>query len=177
MPNPNRDYPQLAETVVIKGKPKFQFDVDGEEFPWWITSAGPKVMKLDEDLFAIKVTLFCNGTSPDDRHQPNMDGPAVIIDTHENPSFGNRKGEMQRFPWAITQTGVRTVRSALYCTQATLAFFAKAVDCDSSLILDMSPRVQEVRDLDGSYQMRNDVRVGEGHVDVKVNRGVVPPPV
>lgn len=35
------------------------FEIDGQEFPWYITEDGPEIVKLGEGLYAVSITLVC----------------------------------------------------------------------------------------------------------------------
>jgi len=70
------------------------FEVDGEEFPWWITEKGPKVAHL-QDMYAVTVEIYCI-----DR-KTLRDVPFSTTGDHNHiPVFGGVE-----FPWYITQDG------------------------------------------------------------------------
>jgi hypothetical protein len=49
---------EIAKEVVIDGRPNFRFDVDGVEFPWFISERGPIVTRIMDDLYAIDVEII-----------------------------------------------------------------------------------------------------------------------
>jgi hypothetical protein len=74
--------PRVAETVLIRHpcdcptasrplgegeQPEHRFEINGVEFPWHITTDGPTVTKLGDDLYTVRVEIFA--------HSVDTDGP------------------------------------------------------------------------------------------------------
>lgn len=49
----------IAETVIIRGRPDYKFDVDGLDIPWWINERGAKVTQIKDDLFVVNIEIVC----------------------------------------------------------------------------------------------------------------------
>jgi hypothetical protein len=122
---------KLAELVVIRGKPDYRFDVDGEDFPWWVSEKGVEVTQLTDDLFAVKFEILCISKVYDsDEHRfDNCRVGEGDLPVRLEGYAGRRLfiGDVE-FPWDITGDGVKVECSRRIFLTVTLAFFAKDVD-------------------------------------------------
>jgi hypothetical protein len=103
--------PDFAERVVVD-LDAHTFEVDGEKFPWYVSTDVPAVRRLRDDLYEIRVVLFAvqQFTWNDGGAYPTIDG--------------------REFPWYITSDGVKFTATRLGLASVELAFLAKHVEAD-----------------------------------------------
>lgn len=100
------------------------FDVDGAEFPWYVTEAGPRVTRLADDVYAVHVEIFCmdkktrgiSFTMTGDSHIPVIGGV--------------------EFPWYITEDGFVLKSEWKSLPTVTLSFLANHVDAKGIPMID-----------------------------------------
>jgi hypothetical protein len=139
---------KLAETVVIRGKPEYRFDVDGQDFPWWISERGARVTQLLDDLFEINVEILCipKAYDGDERGHENCRVGQGDLTVRLEGYMGRRLfiGDVE-FPWDITADGVVIKTGVTLVPSVSLSFFAK--DVDSNRFIDDA---RHILDIDGA---------------------------
>lgn len=125
--------------MIIRREPEYSFVVDGEEFPWYISENGPHVTKLGNELYGIKVEIYCVDRETKRYLRFEVDSgekgwpPELFF-------IGDRE-----FAWAISDDGFTYEASLTIIPTVTLTFFARSVD-DDGWVDD----ARQVRDIGGT---------------------------
>jgi hypothetical protein len=124
---------------VVLRTDEFQFTVDGQDFPWFISERGPIITQLADNFYGIEVEIFCIGRDSK-QYLPfttaGRDGHTPVIGGVE-------------FPWLIAHDGYTFKSGCKNIPSVTLTFFAYEVE-SCRYIED----VREVYDNDGNLWAR-----------------------
>lgn len=101
------------------------FDVDGAEFPWHITEAGPRVTRLMDDFYAVNVGILCLNK------ETREVSFAAVGNMGRIPVIGGVE-----FPWYITEDGFVFRQSSKTVPSVTLSFLASQVDVEGIPMID-----------------------------------------
>jgi hypothetical protein len=141
---------KIADHVKITGKlhtPSYLFEVDGEDFPWFITEQGVLgVTQLLDNLFAVKVEIVCIAKDPKTK-KPSESWDMEV----RTGGYNGRRLFLDdvEFPWVIAEDGIMVKSGRTIAHTAILSFLARDVDC-SGFVED----ARVVCDIDGStYSM------------------------
>jgi hypothetical protein len=124
---------KVAETVVIRDKPNYKFEVDGEDFPWWVSEKAPQVTQVMDDLFTVKVEIFGGhekiGRYGDGDEMLRVGRTDVPIRVEGYQGKRLFIGDVE-FPWDMTADGYRIECGMRILPTITLSFLARDVDSD-----------------------------------------------
>lgn len=129
---------QFPQQVTIRSD-EFKFEVDGQDFPWYVDARGPQVERLDDDLWAIGVWIIC--AKEDHRIQ------GVRAEGFKPPIYIHGV----EFPWPILDDpGLIMTMSRCEPTKVWLKFLARSVDTDT-FVADLRPvcRNEQIYSIDG----------------------------
>lgn len=104
------------------------FDVDGAEFPWYITKAGPRVTRLMDDFYSVHVEIFCV-----DKETHDMS--FAFTATDDKGSYAPVICGIE-FPWYLTENGFVFSSSKKSLPTVALSFFASQVDVEGITMID-----------------------------------------
>jgi hypothetical protein len=102
------------------------FDVDGAEFPWYITEAGPRVTRLMDAFYAVHVEMFCV-----DKENGHILSFSTTGDRNTIPVIGGVE-----FPWFLTEDGFVTRSAWKSLMTVTLSFLSSQVDVEGIPMID-----------------------------------------
>lgn len=100
-----------------------RFDVDGQEFPWYLHEEGPRFTQVDENLYMIHVRIFTG-----------LVGGRFGAFVHDYPKPPIIAGIT--FPWLIDEYGITYRCSRTEAPTVELSFFARYVDADFQIGTD-----------------------------------------
>lgn len=129
---------KMADSVVIRSRRNSnhlaKFDVDGEDFPWWISEREPVVTQLADDLFSVHVEIIAVPRVYDNPENKTLAACHVgdgDLSVRTEGYMGRRLfiGGVE-FPWMITYDGFTIKTGGTTCQTVELSFFAKTVDSD-----------------------------------------------
>jgi hypothetical protein len=119
---------KIANHVHIETtKGQYRFDVDGEDFPWFVSDRGPQVTRVADDLYAIAVEIFCLDRETKDYLPFTTAGGRC-----QYPVIGGTE-----FPWTMSDTGYTFRCGWKTFPTVALTFFAEDVESSTLLIDDV----------------------------------------
>lgn len=113
---------RVAKTVVIDPRPNYRFDVDGKDFPWYISERGPIVTQVDDELFTVGVEIFLIDRDTHDDLTFDYGSPRSGFNP---PILGGRE-----FPWLLTEDECVFTFASKVLPTLRLKFFAEKVTGD-----------------------------------------------
>ena len=114
--------PRMAGHVEIR-EADFMFTVDGEPFPWFITTAGPRVTVVSNELAIVGVSIIPSGRTGDLKSPPIFEHGGF----RNQPIIGDRAGWPRTFPWLIHESGITYRVSRRQTPVVRLRFLAQSV--------------------------------------------------
>lgn len=103
--------PRPAETVTYLDGQPWTFDVDNEEFPFYISEEGARISKLRDDLYQIDITILAARKGP-------YAGLNFSVNEWEPPKIDGIY-----FPWTISADGFTYQRTHKTVPTLKLGFF------------------------------------------------------
>lgn len=117
--------PTASRPLAAGEEPEHRFDVDGEPFPYYVTTDGAAFRKSGS-LYLVSTTLF--PIAPGNRERLS-----IVLDFDGLPSFEYVDGTRKPFPWALSHEPVTVRAEPSSCPLVSLTFLAYNVDTDGDI--------------------------------------------
>lgn len=115
---------KIAETVKVRPK---RFEVDGEDFPWYISQRGAEVMRVDDDLYTVRVEIFL---------LDKVSRAAIPFLSEDGMNSRVPQLGGVEFPWEIINDGYTYACGPKLVPTLTLSFYVKSADTGDEYIED-----------------------------------------
>lgn len=117
------DCPNANQPLAEGEEKEHRFELDGVEFPWYITEEGARFTRLAKDLYSVRVEIYLVDMETKDTltfSSTGYNGHAPVLGGVE-------------FPWMLTSSGYTYTSSAETLPLLTLSFLVHNVDTDGDI--------------------------------------------